>query len=164
MCVKSLRSEDLSYMTRTDNHVAQLFRGEGLRARSVRNIVSCVASSRRLPAFQWAQHAAPYGYCYGDTFGRRKREQAPALHRIAARLHLECGGLPPLSRAYRQKIKRAGPSQRTQDEFLRNSRDGPGATKNGPLRSGYFFELSLAAKVARNSLGERGRSGRVSRV
>jgi hypothetical protein len=30
--------------------------------------------------------------------GSRKREQAPALHRSAARLRLECGGSPPLSR------------------------------------------------------------------
>jgi hypothetical protein len=29
--------------------------------------------------------------------GSRKREQVPALHRIATRLRLECGGLPPLS-------------------------------------------------------------------
>jgi hypothetical protein len=27
----------------------------------------------------------------------------PALHRIAARLHLECGGLPPLSRAQQRQ-------------------------------------------------------------
>jgi hypothetical protein len=46
-----------------------------------------------------AASSAPTGYCYGKTFRRRKREQAPALHSIAARLHLECGGLPPLSRA-----------------------------------------------------------------
>jgi hypothetical protein len=46
-----------------------------------------------------AASSAPTGSCHGNTFGRRKREQAPALHRIAARLRLECGGLPPLSRA-----------------------------------------------------------------
>jgi hypothetical protein len=34
--------------------------------------------------------------------------QAPALHRIAGRVRLECGGLPPLSRAHqRQGLKRA---------------------------------------------------------
>jgi hypothetical protein len=33
---------------------------------------------------------------------------APALHRIAARLHLECGGLPPLSQATRKLKKPAG--------------------------------------------------------
>jgi hypothetical protein len=54
-----------------------------------------------------AIRCAPTGYCYGNTFGRRKREKAPALHRIAARLRLECGGLPPLSRAHqRQERKR----------------------------------------------------------
>ena len=54
-----------------------------------------------------AASSAPAGYCYGNTFGPRKREQAPALHRIAARLHLECGSLPPLSRAHQgQRRKR----------------------------------------------------------
>jgi hypothetical protein len=49
--------------------------------------------------FEGAASSAPTGYCYGSTFGRRKREQAPALDIIAATLDLECGGLPPLSRA-----------------------------------------------------------------
>jgi hypothetical protein len=47
-----------------------------------------------------AASSAPTGYCYANTFGRRKREQAPALHRIAAGLRLECDGLPPLSRKH----------------------------------------------------------------
>jgi hypothetical protein len=51
---------------------------------------------------------APTGFCYGNTGERRKQEQAPALHRIAGRARLECGGLPPLSRVHqRQGLKRA---------------------------------------------------------
>jgi hypothetical protein len=48
-----------------------------------------------------AASSAPTESCYGNMFGRRKREQAPALHRIAARIRLECSGLPPLSRTLR---------------------------------------------------------------
>src|ERR1700733_5824621 len=47
--------------------------------------------------------SAPTRYCYGKTLGRRKREQAPALHRIEPARRLECGGLPPLSRAHQRR-------------------------------------------------------------
>jgi hypothetical protein len=56
------------------------------------------------PAHDGPRHSGrsmlrPYGILLRQgASGSRKREQAPALHRSAARLRLECGGSPPLSR------------------------------------------------------------------
>jgi hypothetical protein len=56
-----------------------------------------------------AASSAPTEYCYGNTFGRRKREQAPALHRIAARLRLEIGGAREVkAKAELQRLKPLG--------------------------------------------------------
>jgi hypothetical protein len=69
-----------------------------------------------------AASSAPTEYCYGNTVERRKREQAPALHRIGARVRLECGGLPPLSRAHqRQGLKWAQQPKQKQDAALKTA-------------------------------------------
>jgi len=78
------------------------------KARTRDNAVEKIKRAGGTPALRktgWRRSvrlgSAPTGYCYGNAPGRRKREQAPALHRTAERLRLECGGLPPLSRAHR---------------------------------------------------------------
>ena len=60
--------------------------------------------------------SAPAGYCYGNTFGRRKREQALPVDRQVPHSiessptpRLECGGLPPLSRAHRRRRRTRTP-------------------------------------------------------
>jgi hypothetical protein len=61
----------------------------------------CNAHSGRSPAttgtYETRMLSGPYGSVVRrGASGRRKREQAPALHRNVAALDLECGGLPPL--------------------------------------------------------------------
>ena len=48
----------------------------------------------------------PYGILARQyASGSRKRERAPALHRIATWLDLECAGWPPLSGAQQARTK-----------------------------------------------------------
>jgi hypothetical protein len=78
--------------------------------------------------------------------------QAPALHRIAARLHLECGGLPPLSQATRKLKKPAG-----RRRYEKRGLAGPMRRDGLGIISSYVFCASCVSWACRPR--RRGRGG-----
>jgi hypothetical protein len=109
------------------------------KARVARASVDC-------PRFSGRSMLPLTGYCYGNTIGRRKREQAPALHMTTPLFHLECGGLPPLCR---RKLQEICPPTRS---FLRvKRRPLQTCTHVQPKLFDILLRYSLTRKIRENS-------------